>query len=36
MVQDLADDCRVFDASDNLHGATAAVAGLDIDVEHPL
>lgn len=36
MVENLADDDGVFDAGDDLHGATAGLAGFDVDVEHAL
>jgi len=34
MIQDSLDHRRVFDASDGLDGAAAAVAGFDVDPEH--
>ena len=33
--ENLLDHHRVFDAGDDLYGATAAFAGFDVDVEHP-
>ena len=30
------DDQRIFDVADDLDGAPAALAGLDVHVEHPL
>ena len=36
MGENLLDHHRVFDAGDDLYGATAAFAGFDVDVEHPL
>ena len=36
MIQYASDDVRFFDAGDDLHGATADLAGLDVDVEHVL
>ena len=36
VVEDLLDDQRIFDAGDDLDGAAAALAGLDVDVEHTL
>ena len=33
MIQDSLDHRRVFDASDGLDGAAAAVAGFDVDVD---
>jgi hypothetical protein len=34
--EDLLDQHRSFDAGDDLDGAAAAVAGLDVDVEYAL
>jgi len=34
MIQNTLHDCRVFDAGDNLDGATAVAAGFDIDLEY--
>ncbi len=34
MIEDLSDDCWVFDAGDNLHAAAAAFTGSNIDLEH--
>ncbi len=36
MTEDLLDHHRIFYAGDNLNGAAAHRAGLDIDVENPL
>ena len=36
MGEELVDHHRIFDAGDDLDDATAAVAGLDVDVEHTL
>jgi hypothetical protein len=33
MLQDAADDLRIFDAGDNFHRAAAVFAGLDLDAE---
>ena len=34
--QDLLDHYRVFNAGDDFHGAAAAAAGLDVDIENTL
>ncbi len=36
MLKDLFDHDRIFDARDHFHRIAAVLAGLDIDVEHPL
>ena len=36
MIQNTLHDCRVFDAGDDLDGATAVAAGFDIDLEYAL
>ena len=36
MIQNPFPDHRVLDAGDDLHGATAMVAGFDVDSEYPL
>ena len=36
MIEDLADDQRVFNAGNDLHWAAANMAGFDIDAEHAL
>lgn len=34
MIQDLLDHRRAFNTGDDLHRATAQIAGLDVDLEH--
>ena len=36
MIENLADDDGIFNAGDDLHGATAGRTGGDVDVEYPL
>lgn len=36
VIKDLLDHYRVFNAGDDFHGAAAAAAGLDVDIENTL
>jgi len=36
VVEDFADNQRIFDAGDDLHGALADLAGLDVGIEYTL